>query len=604
MRLLHSDLGDKAAPVLEEFYDEIPPYAILSHRWGKATEEVSFKDIETGLDISKKEGYRKLQYCCQHALEDGFKYVWIDTCCIDKSSSAELSEAINSMYNWYMHSQVCYAYLNDVSCPISSAAGSFTANVVALEKKNSSFRKSAWFTRGWTLQELIAPKIVRFFDQYWRYIGDKHDLASLVSEITRINPEVLTSRVTLPSVAQRMSWAAGRKTTRVEDRAYSLMGIFGVNMPPLYGEGDKAFIRLQEEIMRQSFDHSLFTWEPTKSGCGLLAESPDQFSNGGNIVHISYDRYVLQLKVGLENPDYAQTNFGTRIHLPLERTDVTAVYRTYLACTRQSEGQKERDQHSPLVHIDFLKEPGPGFDTYSRYFVSKSGETPRSLHPAYIQGETIYIGRSRESRFEHIPTPKLLVDLRVVTTAEQNLLCCYYGGKVRQPTMTARFSFIDIGLEKNEDSVVVVFAGYFFETKDATGYRDKRVDVYAVFGFHEGHVGTDIYERKVQSENSKERERYIELDLLSIHEIYLHRLKMGSIALAKSTVRNWADWRTSEHGWKGKIVGIVDIQELDPLRYQAGVSLNDKPHSELGEICPNADLQCSKTEGVFSLNYI
>ncbi|PMD38001.1 HET-domain-containing protein [Hyaloscypha variabilis F] len=198
MRLLHCDLSGEAAPVLEEFYDEIPPYAILSHRWGKATEEVSFKDIETGADIAKKEGYRKLQYCCQQALEDGFKYVWIDTCCIDKSSSAELSEAINSMYNWYMRSQVCYAYLNDASCPGSG---------------NSSFRKSAWFTRGWTLQELIAPENVTFFDQYWRYIGDKHDLALLVSEITRINPEVLTSRVTKHSFVYKKRSCDNRLTT-------------------------------------------------------------------------------------------------------------------------------------------------------------------------------------------------------------------------------------------------------------------------------------------------------------------------------------------------------------------------------------------------------
>ncbi|KAE9368309.1 HET-domain-containing protein, partial [Stipitochalara longipes BDJ] len=286
MRFLHCDLGNAAAPVLEEFYDDIPPYAILSHRWGKANEEVSFKDIETGADISKREGYRKLQYCCQQARKDGFKYVWIDTCCIDKSSSAELSEAINSMYNYYMLSQVCYVYLNDVSCPISRTQGNPATNILALKGGNSSFRKSAWFTRGWTLQELIAPENVRFFDQNWQFIGDKQGLADLVSEITRISREVLTHRLKPSSVAQRMSWAAGRKTTRVEDRAYSLMGIFGVNMPPLYGEGNKAFIRLQEEIMRQSFDHTLFAWQPSRSGCGFLAESPDQFSNCGNIVPI------------------------------------------------------------------------------------------------------------------------------------------------------------------------------------------------------------------------------------------------------------------------------------------------------------------------------
>ncbi|KAN0094101.1 Heterokaryon incompatibility protein (HET) domain containing protein [Hyaloscypha variabilis] len=587
MRLLHCDLSGEAAPLLEEFYDEIPPYAVLSHRWGKATEEVSLKDIETGADISKKEGYRKFQYCCQQALEDGFKYVWIDTCCIDKSSSAELSEAINSMYNWYMRSQVCYAYLNDVSSPVSGTAESSTVNAVALEEENSSFRKSAWFTRGWTLQELIAPENVRFFDQYWRYIGDKQGLASLVSEITRIDPEVLTSQVKPSSVAQRMSWAAGRKTTRLEDRAYSLMGIFGVNMPPLYGEGHKAFIRLQEEIMRQSFDHSLFAWEPTRSGCGLLAESPDQFSNCGNVVHISYDRYVLQLKVGLENPDYTQTNFGTRIHLPLERTSVTGVYRTSLACTRQSEDQKERGQHNPLVHIDLLKEPGPGFDTYSRYFFGESGKVPWIPYRAYIQGETIYIGRSRESRFEHMPTPKLLVDLRVFTSAEQDLLCCYYGGKVRQLTMTPRFSFIDIGLEKNEDSVVVIFAGYFFKPDSATGDRDTRVDVYAIFGFYEGHIWTDFHENEIWDENSKQGKGHNNVGLAAIYEIYLDRLKTGSVALATSTVRRWTAcnaWRMLNKHRKFHFVGSVDLHKLSLLRYQVEVNFSSTPHQGLSEI--------------------
>jgi len=174
MRLLRSDLGGEATPLLEEFYDNIPPYAILSHRWGKATEEVSFKDIETGADISKKEGFNKLKYCCQQALEEGYSYVWIDTCCIDKSSSAELSEAINSMYNYYMNYRVCYAYLNDVSCPYSWNSEDTDKNTIEFLDENSSFRKSARFTRGWTWQELIAPKNVVFFDQDWQFIGYKH----------------------------------------------------------------------------------------------------------------------------------------------------------------------------------------------------------------------------------------------------------------------------------------------------------------------------------------------------------------------------------------------------------------------------------------------
>lgn len=144
MRLLRCDVGDEAAPILEEFCDDFPPYAILSHRWGKATEEVSFRDIETGADISAKGGYKKFRHCCQQALKDGFQYAWIDTCCIDKSSSAELSEAINSMYNCYMNSHVCYAYLNDVH-PVPGSSQGILDN---LKDEASSFRKSAWLQEG------------------------------------------------------------------------------------------------------------------------------------------------------------------------------------------------------------------------------------------------------------------------------------------------------------------------------------------------------------------------------------------------------------------------------------------------------------------------
>jgi len=217
-----------------------------------------------------------------------------------------------------------------------------------------------------------------------------------VSEITRIDPEVLTDESTPASVAQRMSWAAGRKTTRVEDRAYSLMGIFGVNLPPLYGEGPRAFIRLQEEIMRQSFDHSLFAWQPRITGYGLLAESPDQFFDSGNIVRISYDRYVLLLKITLENPDYAQTNFGTRIHIPLERANDPSVYRAYLACTRGKDTKDEQGQRKSLVYIYLLKKSEVGLNTYRRHSYGSLEQEPSSLTPANIQAETIYIPHSRE----------------------------------------------------------------------------------------------------------------------------------------------------------------------------------------------------------------
>jgi hypothetical protein len=184
---------------------------------------------------NKKAGYSKIRGCCKAAAADGFEYVWIDTCCIDKTSSSELSEAINSMYKWYQEAEVCYVYLADVFPDIST----------------SSFAKSRWFTRGWTLQELIAPSSVIFFDAHWRDIGTKASLVKPIAEITGIHIDALSNgRVSRFSVAQRMSWASRRETTREEDIAYCLLGIFSINMPLLYGEGQKAFLRLQEEIMK------------------------------------------------------------------------------------------------------------------------------------------------------------------------------------------------------------------------------------------------------------------------------------------------------------------------------------------------------------------
>ncbi|KAI6042426.1 heterokaryon incompatibility protein-domain-containing protein, partial [Pisolithus marmoratus] len=246
--------------VLEELDDKTTSYAILSHRWGV---EITYEEM-IGLmkmeerkraDVRKRDGYQKIIKSCKQARKDGHKWLWIDTCCIDKRSSAELSEAINAMYRWYQNARVCYVYLNDVD-----------ESVFPTERDNSKFDRSngwpEWFMRGWTLQELIAPEQVEFFNKNWVPIGSKPRLAPILEKITRIPREVLTDGLVGKrlSVAQLMSWAADRKTTRMEDRAYSLMGLFGVNMPMLYGEGERAFQRLQLEIIRISNDHSIFAW--------------------------------------------------------------------------------------------------------------------------------------------------------------------------------------------------------------------------------------------------------------------------------------------------------------------------------------------------------
>ena len=251
---------------------KFPPYAILSHTWGE--DEVTFQDMQRG-DAQSKAGYDKVRRCCEMTAADGFSCAWVDTCCIDKTSSAELSEAINSMYRWYRLADVCYAYLADV---LSDGGQDATIQ---------SIRKSRWFTRGWTLQELIAPQSLIFLDNQWRDIGTKQSLGNFISEITFIHEEVLRNAENLKkfSVAQKMSWASNRDTTRVEDLAYCLMGLFGVNMPLLYGEGSRAYIRLQEEILKTGDDTTIFAWTNHVENAGLLADTPKYFRGSGKFVN-------------------------------------------------------------------------------------------------------------------------------------------------------------------------------------------------------------------------------------------------------------------------------------------------------------------------------
>ncbi|THU95437.1 HET-domain-containing protein [Dendrothele bispora CBS 962.96] len=237
---------------LQEFYTDVPPYAILSHTWGKR--EVTFQDMQNVDSIKTREdlqtGWDKVKKACEHAQNYLFEWIWIDSCCINKESSAELSEALNSMYQYYEDAEVCYVYLSDVSGKEDP------------RDPSSAFRVSRWFKRGWTLQELLAPSHVVFLDEDWADLGTRQSLRDAISAITLIPVEVFEGKdIAGFSIAQRMSWAAFRETTRPEDQAYSLMGIFGVNMPPIYGEGGpKAFMRLQQEIIKISDDRSIFAW--------------------------------------------------------------------------------------------------------------------------------------------------------------------------------------------------------------------------------------------------------------------------------------------------------------------------------------------------------
>ena len=258
----------------------------------------------------------KVRRACEIARWDGYRYIWVDSCCIDKTSSSELSEAINSMFNWYRDAQICYAFLADVPSDED------------IRVKDSRFRNSRWFKRAWTLQELIAPRVVVFLSQNWEGLGTKDSLAELVEEITHIDRAILTHERALAeeSVAERMRWAADREATRLEDEAYSLLGIFGIAMPTLYGEGRHAFQRLQEEILERIPDRTLFAWGRSRpiprmhasitvsdSATSPFASSPRAFRQlEGKIGRLSQEDFT---SLGLQAEEYIRTPHGVRAKL-------------------------------------------------------------------------------------------------------------------------------------------------------------------------------------------------------------------------------------------------------------------------------------------------
>lgn len=327
MRLINTETLE-----LSEFFGEdIPAYAILSHTWTK--EELTLREWTTPSDATpSKAGYKKICMACSLARRYGHAWVWVDTNCIDKTSSAELSEAINSMFEWYRNARVCFVYLEDVTKDSLAEAGSdggdpptshFQPSIMA------QFHGSRWFTRGWTLQELIAPFSLIFFSREWAWLGTKADFVSEIASMTGIDskyllparrPQMHEAPLFLEAnIATRMSWAARRKTTRIEDMAYCLLGLFDINMPLLYGEGAKAFFRLQEEIIRRYNDHSIFAWgdclEVVQSGgeenenatIGILAPSPLAFTSIPQ--HIATELSVTS--------PYSLTNSGLSIKLPV-----------------------------------------------------------------------------------------------------------------------------------------------------------------------------------------------------------------------------------------------------------------------------------------------
>lgn len=374
MRLLNT-----STLVVEEFFSEkVPEYVILSHTWEE--EEVTLQDMRSG-EAHEKKGYPKLQGCCQKALNDGFRFCWIDTCCIDKKSSSELSEAINSMYKWYAASAICYVYLPDVT----ESLGALFPNEIT---RYRNFDSARWFKRGWTLQELIAPAVVEFYDGNWKLIGTRFSLREQIARNTGIDRGVLEGKSpSTCTVAVRMSWAARRETTRIEDEAYSLLGLFSVNMPLLYGEGRQAFRRLQEEILRIEEDYTIFVWSttipnnwstayPTQGHYrtnigGMLAPKPSEF---GQFVartiwtsslhdHWSPDRLSTDPFAYLpESEDHLPphlTSRGVRLSLPLTRGESE---RDHWACITMI-STAQNDWHMLCVRLQHVEGSG---DRYQR----------------------------------------------------------------------------------------------------------------------------------------------------------------------------------------------------------------------------------------------
>ncbi|KAK0671532.1 heterokaryon incompatibility protein-domain-containing protein [Cercophora samala] len=430
MRLLRTDKIE----LVEVYGSDVEPYAILSHTWDK--EEVLFQDIQhpelatcnwtsdpdtlDDLPVAaklcfQKKGFQKVRQAVLLAQNQGFSFIWIDTCCIDKSSSAELSEAINSMFQWYKDAQVCYAYLVDFN------------------RDQSYFMRSRWFTRGWTLQELIAPSQVQFYDANWRHFGNKTPssyFTALIADASGVQIDVLTGE-TSPSrvcIASRMRWAARRQTTRVEDVAYCLLGLFDVNMPLLYGEGKRSFIRLQQEILLRYEDQSLFAWYMdtladihSDTLFGLLADHPDRFSETGS------SEVFNPISIGGEPS--AVTSKGVRVELFLVPCDSVegADFQAILACERT--GFEARQ--APVI---FLKRHWGIGDEYSRILPQKQNYISRSTlgeggswrrvfanqQPASIAG-TLTIAASKHNSRLPQPSSIVAVEWEVIETQPKNL---------------------------------------------------------------------------------------------------------------------------------------------------------------------------------------
>ncbi|KAI6012990.1 hypothetical protein EDC04DRAFT_724394 [Pisolithus marmoratus] len=409
--------------------DTVTKYCILSHRW-IARQEVDLKQmtdlakLDNAHEILHWQGYQKILKACA-AANGLFEYLWADTCCIDRRSSSELSEAINSMFRWYKNSARCYTYLHDTSD--FPTEPDFTAF-------GNSNGWPEWFSRGWTLQELIAPNDLQFFNKDWKEIGDKRSRATELMKITGVPVRVLRNGLSSyrPSFAEVMSWAAERRTTFVEDQAYSLIGLLNINIPMLYGEGKKAFQRLQLEFMRMSNDQSVFAWRADKAGStevaecteytneemswtsAVLPDGPMAFSGCYDIVQMEPQEFYRLLSIMWESdakalavdgecntlPPFTVTNLGIRIPLPLRPYyGCPSVFRVALACRRRSNMMPLTIDLAAFgpIHYRYSGADGPiqPFPRNQKLHLAYKDETPHDIIFKLVETTAVHNFRRR-----------------------------------------------------------------------------------------------------------------------------------------------------------------------------------------------------------------
>ncbi|CEJ93232.1 hypothetical protein VHEMI08840 [[Torrubiella] hemipterigena] len=260
--------------IIEILPPNIPKYAILSHTWDVVTKLPPPAAIQWAVDVQSKKYLAllpKIIEASRLALEQGIDYLWTDWLCIDSSSSASLEKAVNGALSLLQQCALCIVHLDDLE------KDSFDEEGLA---------QCRYWTRSWTLQELIIPQNVQFYDASWKLCGEKHDadVSTIVSTVTGIPVPVLVEPDALwdTALAVRMSWAARRTCRREEDIAYSLLALAGVTLQVRYGEGSEAtFLRFQEEVLRNTRDTSLLAWRSSVGDLprGLLARSPLEFQH-------------------------------------------------------------------------------------------------------------------------------------------------------------------------------------------------------------------------------------------------------------------------------------------------------------------------------------